>query len=45
MIRVMPAFLLRGSLNAVMPLEMASTPVRAVVPLEKAFRIRKMVTG
>ena len=42
-IRVMPAFLLRGSLNAVMPLEIASTPVNAVVPLAKACRIRNGV--
>ncbi len=40
-IRVMPAFLLRGSLKAVMPFEMASTPVRAVVPLEKACSSKK----
>ena len=33
-----------GSLKAVMPLEMASTPVSAVVPLENARRIRKRVT-
>jgi hypothetical protein len=33
---VMPAFLLRGSLNAGIPFEMASTPVSAVVPLAKA---------
>ena len=41
--RVMAAFRLRGSRKAVMPLEMASTPVRAAVPLEKARRIRKGV--
>ena len=39
-ISVMPALRLRGSLKAGMPLEIASTPVRAVVPLEKARRIR-----
>ena len=44
-INVVPAFLLRGSLKAVMPFEMASTPVRAVVPLAKAFRIKKKVNG
>ena len=44
-IRVMPALRLRGSLKAVMPLEMASTPVRAVVPLAKARRIRNSVSG
>ncbi len=43
--RVMPALWLRGSLNAGMPLEMASTPVRAVVPLAKAWRSRKSVTA
>src|SRR5262245_66108550 len=44
-IRVRPAFRLRGSLKAVMPFEIASTPVRAVVPLEKAWRSRKSVTA
>ena len=39
--RVIPALRLRGSRKAVMPFEIASTPVRAVVPLEKACRIRK----
>ncbi len=34
--RVIPALRLRGSRKALMPFEMASTPVRAVVPLEKA---------
>ena len=43
--RVMPALRLRGSLNAVMPLEIASTPVRAVVPLENACRSRNSVTA
>ena len=38
---VIPALRLRGSLNAGMPFEIASTPVRAVVPLEKACRTRK----
>ena len=38
---VIPALRLRGSLNAGMPFEIASTPVRAVVPLEKAWRTRK----
>ena len=42
-IKVMPAFRLRGSLKAVMPLEIASTPVRAAVPLEKACKIRNGV--
>ena len=42
-IKVIPAFLLRGSLKAVMPLEMASMPVSAAVPLEKACRIRNGV--
>src|SRR5512143_2177849 len=42
-IRVTPAFLLRGSLKAVMPLEIASTPVRALVPLAKACSNRKGV--
>ena len=37
---VIPALRLRGSRKAVIPLEMASTPVRAEVPLEKARRIR-----
>jgi hypothetical protein len=41
---VTPALWLRGSLKAVMPFEIASTPVRAVVPLENAWRIRKGVT-
>ena len=44
-ISVMPALRLRGSLKAVMPLEIASTPVSAVVPLEKARRIRKSESG
>ena len=43
MIRVMPALRLRGSRKAVMPLEIASTPVRAAVPLENACRIRNGV--
>jgi hypothetical protein len=42
--RVMPAFLLRGWRKAVMPLEMASMPVIAEVPLEKACSSRKGVT-
>jgi hypothetical protein len=43
--RVIPAFLLRGCLKAVTPFEIASTPVRAVVPLENAWRRRKSVTA
>ena len=39
-IRVMPALRLRGSLKAGMPFEIASTPVTAVVPLEKAWSSR-----
>src|SRR5258706_8431074 len=39
----MNAFLLRGSLNAVIPFEIASIPVKAAVPLEKACRIKKGV--
>ena len=42
---VAPAFLLRGSLKAVIPLDIASTPVTAVVPLANAFRIKKNVIG
>ena len=38
--RVMPALRLRGSLKAGMPFEIASTPVSAVVPLEKAWSSR-----
>src|SRR3990172_4376577 len=38
--RVTPALWLLGSLKAVMPFEIASTPVSAVVPLEKAWRMR-----
>ena len=37
---VMPALWLLGSLKAGMPLEIASTPVSAVVPLANARRIR-----
>ena len=37
---VMPALRLRGSLNAVTPFEIASTPVRAVVPFAKACSSR-----
>jgi len=44
-IRVTAALWLRGSSKAVMPLEMASMPVRAALPLENARRIRKSVTG
>ncbi len=40
-IRVMPALRLRGSLKAVMPFEMASTPVSAVVPFANACRSKK----
>jgi len=39
-ISVTPAFLLRGSLKAGIPLEIASTPVTAVVPLENACSSR-----
>jgi hypothetical protein len=39
-IKVVPAFLLRGSRKAVMPFEMASTPVTDAVPLAKAFKIK-----
>ena len=38
---VIPALRLRGSLKAGMPFEIASTPVSAVVPLEKACSSRK----
>ena len=41
-ISVVPALRLRGCLKAGMPLEIASTPVSAVVPLENARRIRKI---
>ena len=44
-IMVRPALWLRGSLNAVTPFEMHSTPVNAVVPLENALRMRNNVTG
>ena len=44
-IRVMPALWLRGSRKAVMPFEMASTPVSADVPLEKARSSRKSLTA
>ncbi|EKD89287.1 MAG: hypothetical protein ACD_34C00129G0002 [uncultured bacterium] len=44
-INVVPAFLERGSLNAVMPSEIASTPVTAVVPLANAFNIKNAVMG
>ena len=44
-INVMPALRLLGSLKAVMPLEMASTPVSAVVPLANACRIRNRPTA
>ena len=37
---VIPALRLRGSLKAGMPFEIASTPVTAVVPLEKAWSSR-----
>src|SRR5260221_9431943 len=43
-IRVMPALRLEGALKAVIPFEIASTPVRAAVPLEKACKIKKMLT-
>jgi hypothetical protein len=42
---VIPALWLRGSLKAVIPLEMASMPVRAVVPFEKAWSRRNKVTA
>ena len=42
---VRAALRLRGSLKAVMPLEMASMPVSAVEPLEKARRIRNSPSG
>ena len=42
---VMPALWLRGSLKAGMPLEIASTPVRAVVPFAKAWSSRKRVAA
>ncbi len=38
--KVIPALRLRGCLKAGMPLEIASTPVTAVVPLEKAWSSR-----
>ena len=44
-IRVIPALRLRGSRKAVTPFEMASTPVKAVVPLAKACRIKKSEIG
>ena len=44
-ISVMPALWLRGCLKAGMPFEMASTPVKALVPLAKARRIRKSETA
>ena len=43
--RVCPALLLRGSLNAVMPLDIASTPVSDVVPLAKARKMMKSFSG
>ncbi len=42
--RVIPALRLLGSLKAGMPFEIASTPVSAVVPLEKACSSRNSVT-
>ena len=44
-IKVMPALRLLGSRKAVMPFEMASTPVSEVVPLAKARRSRKRVSA
>ncbi len=44
-IRVMPALRLRGSLNDMVPLEMASTPVNAVVPLENACKIKNRLNA
>ncbi len=43
--RVCPAVLLRGSLKAVIPSEMASIPVTADVPLENALKIKKIDNG
>src|SRR5258706_16010521 len=43
--RVIPALRLRGLLKAATPFEIASTPVRAVVPLENAWRIKKRPMG
>jgi hypothetical protein len=43
--RVFPALSDSGGLKAGMPLLMASTPVRAAQPLEKARRMRKRVSG
>jgi hypothetical protein len=42
---VAAALRLFGSLKAVMPFEIASTPVSAVQPLENARRIRKSASG
>ncbi len=44
-VNVLAALRLFGSLKAVMPLEMASMPVKAVEPLLKARRTRKRVMG
>jgi hypothetical protein len=44
-INVRPALRLRGSLKAMMPLLMASTPVRAVQPPENARRIKNKVSA
>ncbi len=44
-VSVVAALRVFGSLKAVMPLEMASMPVKAVEPLEKARRIKKSVRG
>ena len=41
--KVTPALRLRGARKAVTPFEMASTPVRAVVPFANACRRRKRV--
>jgi hypothetical protein len=41
-VRALPAC---GCLNAETPLEMASTPVSAVTPAEKACRTRNSVSG
>ena len=43
--RVVRALRAWGSLNAETPLEIASTPVRAVTPAEKACRMRNSDTG
>jgi transposase len=44
-IKVIAALSVRGSLNAVTPLETASMPVSAVVPLANARKIKNNVIG